>query len=154
MSKPAELPRQILAEQNVNLWIHSAPIRHTLLAYPSASVQINKVGSLRYFPRISRSELSDTEPTVDIARNWAIILINRELHLFAISLRLRSARFCPFPFRVIARMDFCADGLTAAVKLTNILLQSLFFTDRGLKVYPKKSNDVLGTSPFRLPSLQ
>ena len=45
VSKPAELPRQFLAERNVNLSIHSAPIKQTQLAYPLASVQISRVVS-------------------------------------------------------------------------------------------------------------
>jgi len=53
VSKPAELPRQFLAERNVNLSIHSAPIRQKHLAYPIANVQISGVVSSISFPRIS-----------------------------------------------------------------------------------------------------
>ena len=38
-SKPAELPRQLLAERYVSLSTHTAPIRQTHLAYRIANVQ-------------------------------------------------------------------------------------------------------------------
>jgi hypothetical protein len=53
VSKPTELPRQFLAERNVNLSIHSAPIRQTHLPYRHANVQIDRVVSLRYLPGTS-----------------------------------------------------------------------------------------------------
>jgi hypothetical protein len=52
-SKPAELPRQFLAERNVNLSIHSAPIKQTHLAYPHANEQIDRVVSSKSFPKTS-----------------------------------------------------------------------------------------------------
>ena len=51
-------------------------------------------------------------------------------------------------------MDFRAFALTAGQKLTNRLFRLRFFTTRGLKVYPRKSNFVFGCLSLRLPSLQ
>ncbi|WP_186008473.1 hypothetical protein [Marinobacter lipolyticus] len=37
-------------------------------------------------------------------------------------------------------MDFIAAWLTAGVKFTNMLFRLLFFSSRGLKVYPRLSD--------------
>jgi hypothetical protein len=42
-SRPAELPRQPLAEQCLNLSIHTAPIKQMLQSFQSSSVQTNAV---------------------------------------------------------------------------------------------------------------
>src|ERR1035437_5845213 len=46
-----------------------------------------------------------------------------------------------------------ADALTAGVKLTNRMFRLGFFTTRGRKGYPRKSNFVFEYWPLRLPSL-
>ena len=40
VSRPRELPPQTLAERYVNLSVHTAPIKQTLLSYHSSNVQI------------------------------------------------------------------------------------------------------------------
>lgn len=53
-----------------------------------------------------------------------------------------------------ARIDFFAVLLTDGVNPTNLILCLLFLHDLGLKVYPKKSNDVSEYNPLRFASLQ
>lgn len=48
VSKPAELPRQLLAEPYRNLSIHTAPIRQTLLPYLFSNVQTNQAPFLQF----------------------------------------------------------------------------------------------------------
>ena len=60
------------------------------------------------------------------------------------SAKLSCVRFRKFSLRVVCRIALTALLLTAGVKLTNMLLRLRFFTDLGLKVYPRKSNCVIG----------
>ena len=53
VSRPWELPPQPLAERYVNLSIHTAPIRQTLLSFLLANEQINKDFALIFLPEIS-----------------------------------------------------------------------------------------------------
>ena len=51
----------------------------------------------------------------------------------------------------------CSAGsflLTAGAKFAKLLSCALFLLPRVLKVYPRKSNDLLGYFPLRFPSLQ
>jgi hypothetical protein len=57
-------------------------------------------------------------------------------------------------FRIVSRMAVRAAWLTAGVKFQNRLPRLEFFTNRGRKPYPRKSNAWLSWLSFRLPSLQ
>ena len=59
-----------------------------------------------------------------------------------------------FKSRIVARMSFIAEELTAGVKLQNSFPLREFLTKRGRKPYPRKSNVTFGYVPLRFPSLQ
>ena len=56
--------------------------------------------------------------------------------------------------RIVDRIEFSAEGLTAGRKLQNTLAVRMFFARRGRKQYPRKSNVTFGYVPWRFPSLQ
>ena len=56
--------------------------------------------------------------------------------------------------RIVARMAFSAEGLTAGLKPQNSMLSRDRRTNRGRKQYPRKSNLTFGYLPLRFPSLQ
>ncbi len=55
-----------------------------------------------------------------------------------------------FKSRIVERMVFSAEGLTAGLKPQNIELSRDFLIQRGRKQYPRKSNLTFGYVPFRL----
>ena len=59
-----------------------------------------------------------------------------------------------FKSRIVERMAFSAEGLTAELKPQNIELSRDFLIQRGRKQYPRKSNLTFGYVPFRFPSRQ
>jgi hypothetical protein len=58
-----------------------------------------------------------------------------------------------FKSLIVSRMDFIADGLTAGEKLQNSF-PFRFAALRGLKQYPRKSNETFGLVPRRFESRQ
>ena len=59
-----------------------------------------------------------------------------------------------FKSRIVERMAFSAEGLTAGLKPQNIELSRDFLIQRGRKQYPRKSNLTFGYVLFRFPSRQ
>jgi hypothetical protein len=59
-----------------------------------------------------------------------------------------------FKSRIVSRMAFSAEGLTAGVNPQNVRPFCGFLTRRGLNSYPRKSNLTFGYEARRLPSRQ
>src|ERR1700730_7670436 len=76
-------------------------------------------------------------------------LILRAMSANDTSVRLRS-----FKSRIVVRIAFSAVALTAGVNPQNSSLLLEFFTQRGRKPYPRKSNLTFGYFALRRPSLQ
>src|ERR1700737_187489 len=76
------------------------------------------------------------------------------LFLGAVSANDTSVRLRSFKSRIVVRIAFSAVALTAGVNPQNSSLLLEFFTQRGRKPYPRKSNLTFGYFSLRRPSLQ